>query len=216
MYNKEIAVKVAKCLLQINAVKLSPQNPFTWASGLRSPIYCDNRLVLSYPAARKFIIDCFRIKALALPEVNYLAGVATAGIPHATLLAERLNLPMVYVRAKAKGHGRQNRIEGRLEEGAKVLVIEDLISTGGSSISAIEALREAGAEVVATMAIFTYGFEGAAEAFQEADCKLDTLSNYKALIEEAEKADYIDQADLESLHLWREDPQAWSDQFSTK
>lgn len=211
MYNKEIAVKVAKCLLQINAVKLSPQNPFTWASGLKSPIYCDNRLILSYPAARKFIIDCFRIKALALPEVDYVAGVATAGIPHATLLAERLHLPMVYVRSKAKGHGRQNLIEGRLEEGAKILVIEDLISTGGSSIRAVEALREAGAEVTATMAIFTYGFERAAETFREADCRLDTLSNYNTLIEQAEKEAYIDQAALESLKAWREDPQAWSD-----
>jgi orotate phosphoribosyltransferase len=214
MYNKEIAVKVAKCLLQINAVKLSPQNPFTWASGLQSPIYCDNRLILSYPAARKFIIDCFRIKALALPEVNYVAGVATAGIPHATLLAERLNLPLVYVRAKAKGHGRQNQIEGRLEAGAKVLLIEDLISTGGSSIRAVQALREAGAEVVATMAIFTYGFEDAANTFKEADCPLDTLSNYPALIEQAEKEAYIDQEELESLKTWRENPKAWSDQKS--
>lgn len=214
MYNKEIAVKVAKCLLQINAVKLSPQNPFTWASGLKSPIYCDNRLILSYPAARKFIIDCFRIKALAIPEVDYVAGVATAGIPHAALLAERLNLPMVYVRSKAKGHGRQNQIEGRLEEGAKVLVIEDLISTGGSSIRAVEALREAGAEVTATMAIFTYGFERAANTFQEAECQLDTLSNYNTLIEEAEKENYIDQDALESLKAWRENPQAWSKKMS--
>ncbi len=214
MYNKEIAVKVAKCLLQINAVKLSPQNPFTWASGLKSPIYCDNRLILSYPAARKFIIDCFRIKALSLPEINYLAGVATAGIPHATLLAERLNLPMIYVRSKAKGHGRQNRIEGRLEENAKVLVIEDLISTGGSSISAIESLKEAGAEVIATLAIFTYGFEQASEAFRQADCQLDTLSDYNTLIEEAEKAEYINQQDLVSLKKWRENPKAWSDQFN--
>jgi orotate phosphoribosyltransferase len=214
MYNKEIAVKVAKCLLQINAVKLSPQNPFTWASGLLSPIYCDNRLILSYPAARKFIIDCFRIKALAIPEVDFVAGVATAGIPHAALLAERLQLPMVYVRSKAKGHGRQNQIEGRLEEGAKVLLIEDLISTGGSSIRAVEALRDAGAEITATMAIFTYGFESAADTFEQADCRLDTLSNYDTLIEQAEKENYIDRDALESLKAWRKNPKAWSDQIS--
>lgn len=213
MYNKEIAVKVAKCLLQINAIKLSPQNPFTWASGMKSPIYCDNRLILSYPAARKFIIDCFKIKAMDLPEVNYVAGVATAGIPHASLLADQLNLPLVYVRSKPKGHGRQNLIEGRLEEGAKILVIEDLISTGGSSINAVQALRETGAEVVATMAIFTYGFKRATEVFQQADCPLNTLSNYQTLIQEAEKAEYIDKEALESLKAWRDDPQAWSNQF---
>lgn len=212
MYNQEIAVKVARCLLQINAIKLSPQKPFTWASGLKSPIYCDNRLTLSFPAVRKFIIDCFRIKALQFPEADYIAGVATAGIPHATLLAERLALPLVYVRSKPKAHGRQNLIEGRLEEGAKVLVIEDLISTGGSSLAAVEAIRAAGAEVIATMAIFTYEFEQAEAAFQQAGCPLNTLSRYSALIEEARKENYIDAKALKSLKAWREDPRAWSDQ----
>ena len=213
MYNKEIAVKVAKCLLQIKAIKLSPQKPFTWASGLKSPIYCDNRLILSYPEARKFIIDCFQIKAMAFPNINYMAGVATAGIPHATLLAERLKLPLVYVRSKAKEHGRQNLIEGRLEEEAKVLVIEDLISTGGSSLRAVEALKDVGAEVIATMAIFSYGFEQAQEVFDQANCPLDTLSNYHILIEEAQKGQYIDKEAIESLQAWRENPKAWSAQF---
>jgi len=211
MYNQEIAVKVARCLLQINAIKLSPQKPFTWASGLKSPIYCDNRLTLSFPAVRKFIIDCFRIKALQFPETDYIAGVATAGIPHATLLAERLALPLVYVRSKPKAHGRRNLIEGRLEEGAKVLVIEDLISTGGSSLAAVEAIRAAGAEVIATMAIFTYEFEQAEAAFQQAGCPLNTLSRYSALIEEARKENHIDANALKSLKAWREDPRAWSD-----
>ncbi len=213
MYNQEIAIKVARSLLQINAIKLSPQKPFTWASGLKSPIYCDNRLILSYPAVRKFIIDCFHIKGLQYPEVNYVAGVATAGIPHGVLLAERLALPMVYVRSKAKAHGRQNLIEGRLEAGAKVLVVEDLISTGGSSLSAVQAIRDASAEVDVTMAIFTYQLEQAGHAFEKADCVLDTLSNYPTLIELAEKENYIDKQSLASLKAWREDPQAWSLQF---
>ncbi len=213
MYNQEIAAKVARSLLQINAIKLSPQKPFTWASGLRSPIYCDNRLILSYPAVRKFIIDCFRIKALQFPEVDYIAGVATAGIPHGALLAERLALPMVYVRSKPKAHGRQNLIEGRLEEGAKVLVIEDLISTGGSSLKAVDAIREASADVQAVMAIFSYQFEQARSAFEDARCQLDTLSNYSTLIELAEKENYIDKKALKSLKAWREDPHAWSTEF---
>ncbi len=213
MYNKEIAIKVASRLLQINAIKLNPQKPFTWASGLKTPIYCDNRLILSYPEVRHFIIDCFQIKAMAIENINYIAGVATAGIPHAALLADRMQLPMVYVRSKAKAHGRQNLIEGRLEENARVLLIEDLISTGGSSIKALEAIQKQSAEVVATLAIFSYEFDQAKEAFQQVACPLDTLSSYSVLLEEAKKANYIDEEALESLQLWRKDPKAWSANF---
>lgn len=214
MYNKEIAIKVARSLLQINAIKLSPQKPFTWASGLKSPIYCDNRLILSYPSVRKFIIDCFRIKALNFEDITCVAGVATAGIPHASLLAERIQMPLVYVRSKAKAHGRQNLIEGRLPENAKILVVEDLISTGGSSLAAVNALKEQGGDVRATLAIFSYEFDQARQAFEEAQCPLETLSNYSTLLEEAQKSNYIEKNELESLLAWREDPKAWSKNYS--
>ncbi|KAI9551193.1 hypothetical protein GHT06_007052 [Daphnia sinensis] len=156
-----IAQEVAKNLLQINAVKLSPQNPFTWASGIKSPIYCDNRITLSYPSVRDFIIQAFVEKAQKFEPFDIVAGVATAGIPHGALIADRMKKPFIYIREKAKSHGRQNQIEGIIHEGAKVLVIEDLISTGGSSIKAVEAAREAGCEVVGVLAIFSYGFEKA-------------------------------------------------------
>ena len=206
-----IAAEVARRLLQINAIKLSPQNPFTWASGIKSPIYCDNRIVLSYPGIRRFIIDSFAQKAEAFKPFDTIAGVATAGIAHGALLAEQLAMPFVYVRSKPKGHGRQNQIEGELRPGATVLVIEDLISTGGSCLKAVEALREAGSEVAGVLAIFTYGFDEAEAAFKEAGCPFDTLSSYPVLLEEAVREHYIDNEELATLRAWRKGPGAWGE-----
>ena len=204
-----IANQVAEKLLQINAVKLNPQNPFTWASGIQSPIYCDNRLVLSFPAVRSFIIQAFVAKTAQFEPFDIIAGVATAGIPHGALLADRLEKPFIYVREKAKSHGRQNQIEGNISEGAKILLIEDLISTGGSSLKAVETLREAGCEVVGVLAIFSYGFQKADEVFQAANCPFDTLSNYTVLVEKAVEMDYISVNDLEALQKWRQSPTTW-------
>lgn len=201
---------MANHLLQIKAIKLSPQKPFTWASGIQSPIYCDNRIITSYPEVRRFVIDCFAEKAKAFEPFQAIAGVATGGISHGVLLAERLNLPFIYVRSQAKEHGRQNLIEGELPEGTKVLVIEDLISTGGSSLTAVEALRSGGLDVVGLIAIFTYGFEQSVAAFREAECKMDTLSNYNALLEEAVQTNYIQPDELQTLKKWRENPRSWS------
>lgn len=205
-----IATEIAQRLLQIKAIKLSPQKPFTWASGLKSPIYCDNRMVLSHPAIRRFVVDCFEEKSKNFAPFDLIAGVATAGIPHGALLADRLDLPFVYVRAKAKEHGRQNLIEGEIHGHERVLVIEDLISTGGSSLSAVEVLKEAGCTIAGTLAIFTYSFDAAAEAFQKAACPLDTLSHYDALIQEAARSGYISGEELDLLRSWRADPKAWS------
>ncbi|MFK7934055.1 MAG: orotate phosphoribosyltransferase [Saprospiraceae bacterium] len=200
---QNLAAGVAQRLLQINAIKLSPQNPFTWASGMKSPIYCDNRIVLSYPEARTYIIEGFKQKASEFPAVDKIAGVATAGIPHGALLADKMEMPFIYVRSKAKGHGRQNQIEGELKPGEKVLVIEDLISTGGSCLKAVDALKESGAEVIGVMAIFTYGFQKAVDAFAQAGIPFATLSNYDVLVEEAVKANYVTEADIEILQEWR-------------
>lgn len=204
-----IASEVAKRLLQINAIKLSPQNPFTWASGMKSPIYCDNRIVLSYPGIRRFIIDSFAQKAEAFKPFDTVAGVATAGIAHGALLAEQLSLPFIYVRSKPKGHGRRNQVEGELRTGARALVIEDLISTGGSCLNAVEALREAGCAVAGVLAIFTYGFDEAREAFKNAGCPWDALSSYPALLEEAARENYIGQEELAALQEWRKNPGKW-------
>ena len=204
-----IANEVAEKLLQINAVKLSPQNPFTWASGIQSPIYCDNRLVLSFPAVRSFVIQAFVEKSAQFGAFDIVAGVATAGIPHGALLADRLEKPFIYVREKAKSHGRQNQIEGNIFAGAKILVIEDLISTGGSSLKAVETLREAGCEVVGIMAIFSYGFQKATDVFSAAKCPFDTLSQYSVLVEKAVEMKYISPDDLETLQNWRESPTTW-------
>ena len=198
-----IAEEIARRLLQINAIKLSPQSPFTWASGIQSPIYCDNRIVLSFPEIRNFVKQSFVQAAKAYPEVNTIAGVATAGIPHGMMLADALNLPFIYVRSKAKAHGRQNLIEGQLNPGAKVLVVEDLISTGGSCLKAVEALRAEGAEVLGVLAIFSYGFDRAKAAFEAANCPYETLSNYEVLIEEAVKSGYVVTDDLQLLKDWR-------------
>lgn len=200
---QNLAAGVAQRLLQINAVKLSPQAPFTWASGMKSPIYCDNRIVLSYPEIRSYIIQGFEQQAQHFPTVDKIAGVATAGIPHGALLADRMGLPFVYVRSKAKGHGRQNQIEGELKAGEKVLVIEDLISTGGSCLKAVDALRQSGATVVGVLAIFTYGFQKAVDAFAAADVRFATLSHYDVLVEEAVAAQYVTTDDLQTLMDWR-------------
>ncbi|MEO0341000.1 MAG: orotate phosphoribosyltransferase, partial [Bacteroidota bacterium] len=202
--------EVASKLLQIKAIMLSPQKPFTWSSGMLSPIYCDNRITLSYPEVRSLIVDGFVKLSQQFQGVETIAGVATAGIPHGALLADRLGLPFVYVRSKAKGHGRQNLIEGYLPKGKRVVVVEDLISTGGSSLQAIQGLRDAGAEIVGALAIFSYGFDKAVEAFAAADCPFYTLSNYEVLVEEAQKEGYVTQSDLDLLKKWRSAPESWS------
>ncbi|MEM9918255.1 MAG: orotate phosphoribosyltransferase [Bacteroidota bacterium] len=206
----KIAAEVAQKLLQIKAIKLSPQNPFTWASGLKSPIYCDNRIVLSHPDIRRIVLEGLIEISEAFRPFDVIAGVATAGIAHGALLANALNLPFIYVRNKAKGHGRQNQIEGEIQGGERVLVVEDLISTGGSCLQAVEALREARTNVCGVMAIFTYGFERAEKAFEEANCPYTTLTNYHTLIQEAVESQYINESDLLSLGTWRKDPANWS------
>jgi orotate phosphoribosyltransferase len=206
----KIAEQVAEKLLQINAIKLSPQNPFTWASGIKSPIYCDNRIILSYPEVRTFVVKSFAKKSMEFEPFDIVAGVATAGIPHGALLAERIRKPFIYVRDKPKSHGRQNQIEGILTEGARVLVIEDLISTGGSSLKAVEAVREAGGEVIGVLAIFSYGFEKANTVFEQAHCRFDTLSNYDTLVAQAIEKQYIKADDLETLKQWRLSPETWA------
>jgi orotate phosphoribosyltransferase len=207
---------IAQKLLQINAIKLRPQTPFTWASGIKSPIYCDNRITLSYPEVRKIVKAAFVERAGNYPSANVIAGVATAGVAHGALLADALDLPYVYVRSKAKEHGRQNLIEGELPADAKVIVIEDLISTGGSSIQAVNALREAGAEVVIVLAIFSYGFEKARQNFQKIACPFETLSNYKVLLKEAETANFISEKEKNILEEWNASPESWYDNHFTK
>ena len=208
---REINKMIAQKLLQINAIKLNPQNPFTWASGIKSPIYCDNRITLSYPSIRKEIKVGFAELSKSFGEFDHISGVATAGIAHGALLADLLNLPFSYVRSSAKKHGRQNKIEGEIAPGSKILVIEDLISTGGSSILAVDDLRENGFEVVGVMAIFTYEFEKAVENFKHAECKFATLSNYSSLLTEASKAKFITTEEVSILSDWSKDPKGWYD-----
>ncbi|WP_341282208.1 orotate phosphoribosyltransferase [Paenibacillus sp. FSL H8-0537] len=206
----ELPKTIAASLLEIGAVALSPNEPFTWTSGLKSPIYCDNRLTMSYPAIRELVADGFAVVIRErYPDVEVIAGTSTAGIPHAAWVAHKLGLPMAYIRDKAKGHGKQNQIEGRIEPGQKVVVIEDLISTGGSSLKAGLAVREAGAEVLAVLAIFTYQFEQATSAFAEANMPLETLSNYSELIEAAVELGKVQSDDMLKLQAWREDPQSF-------
>ena len=216
--------QIARRLLEVGAVRLQPGNPFTWASGLRSPIYCDNRVLLSFPAIRNEVVTALggaalRACGVGAPEglashIEGVAGVATAGIPHGALLADRLGLPFVYIRSSAKEHGRRNQIEGRLESGKRYLVVEDLISTGGSSLKAIAALRAAGGEAAAAVAIFTYQFPAAERAFAQADVPLHTLSNYSVLLEEARAMGQLTQAEADTLAQWRTDPRQWSENFS--
>lgn len=206
-----LAGKIAKELLGIKAVALQPDQPFTWTSGIISPIYCDNRLTMSYPAIRSLIADGFvQLIRKYYPDAEIIAGTATAGIPHAAWVAERMNLPMIYIRDKAKGHGKKNQIEGALPAGAKTVVIEDLISTGGSSLKAALAVNEAGGTALGVAAIFSYQLDQAEATFSEADMPLHTLSNYTALIEAALEAGTIRQSDVELLQSWRKDPRAFS------
>ncbi|WP_016911054.1 orotate phosphoribosyltransferase [Mammaliicoccus vitulinus] len=196
---------IAQSLLEIKAVTLSPENPYTWSSGIKSPIYCDNRVTLAYPEIRetiyKKLIELIKEHA---QDVEIISGTATAGIPHAAFIADQLGLPMSYVRSKSKGHGKGNQIEGAVSKGKKVVVIEDLISTGGSSINAVEALVEDGAEVVGVFAIFTYGIKKAEEAFKSIDVPFYTLSNYDELISVAEKEGYIQNKDIKTLKAWKD------------
>ncbi len=204
-YKKEVAEK----LLEINAIKLNPDAPFQWASGWLSPIYCDNRILLSYPKIRTLVINGMQSLADHFEPFEYIAGVATAGIPHGALLADRLGKPFVYVRSSPKSHGRQNQIEGHIPEGATALVVEDLISTGKSSLLAVDALKSAGVKVAATLAIFTYGFPQATKAFDEAAVPLQTLTDYATLLEVAIENGYIKSESLQLLNQWRLAPETW-------
>jgi len=207
---KDSEKKIAEYLLQIKAIKLQPSNPFTWASGLKCPIYCDNRKTLSFPEVRSFIRDSFvSLISELYPATEVIAGVATGAIAHGVLVAERLGLPFIYVRSGAKEHGLGNQIEGHFEPGQKVVVVEDLISTGGSSLGAVRALREAGCVVSGMVAIFTYEFGKASEGFADEECSLNTLSNYSVLIETAVNTGYISRAEVDTLKQWRKDPSVW-------
>lgn len=210
IYEEETALKAAGYLLQIKAIKLNPANPFTWASGWKSPIYCDNRKSLSYPPIRTYLKQQMAsavTKAFDRPEV--IAGVATAGIPLGVLVAQELGLPFIYVRSAPKDHGLENLIEGVLEPNQNVVIIEDLISTGGSSLKAVEAVRKAGGKVLGMAAVFSYGFPQALEAFKKANCELITLSDYAHLITEAVQSGYVEEKELEVLSSWRTSPDTW-------
>ena len=201
----------ASKLLKIKAIKLQPANPFTWASGWKSPFYCDNRKTLSYPELRNYVkLEIAHVIQEQFPEVEAIAGVATGAIPQGALVADALNLPFVYVRSKPKDHGLENLIEGELKPGMKVVVIEDLISTGGSSLKAVEAIRNNGCEVIGMVASYTYGFPVAKKAFEDANVKLVTLTDYEHVVEEALETGYIADADVELLHEWRRDPANWN------
>lgn len=210
----ELSVNCAKYLLEIKAIKLSPAQPFTWASGLKSPIYCDNRKTLSYPRIRAFIKEGL-VKTIKekYPSVEVIAGVATGAIAQGALVAEALGLPFVYVRSEEKKHGLTNLIEGVVEEKQKVVVVEDLISTGQSSLKAADALKDRGCEVLGMVAIFTYNLPMAARRFEEAKLALHTLTNYPVLIKEAAAEGYIKTNEIETLNRWSKDPAQWAEQF---
>lgn len=207
------AEKVAQGLLDIQAVTLSPDQPFTWASGLHSPIYTDNRLTISYPEVRTNI--CQGMVELIkdnYPDAEVIAGTATAGIPHATWVAQEMGLPFIYVRSKPKDHGQGKQVEGVLKEGQKVVVIDDLLSTGGSVLKSAQAVNREGGQVLGVVAVFSYQLPALDQNFAEAGLSYQTVTNYTTLITQAEQKQLINQAQLASLHQWREDPQAWSDQ----
>ncbi len=207
---KNVAHLLAEKLLKINALKLQPANPFVWASGWNSPIYTDNRRTLSYPEVRSFIkIELTRMIMENFPDAEAIAGVATGAIAQGALVADLLNLPYVYIRSSPKDHGLENLIEGDLRQGQKVVVVEDLVSTGKSSLKAVEAVRNAGSQVVGMVALFTYGFPVAETNFEEAGVKLLTLSDYNTMLEVALKTNYICEDDLETLRRWRNDPATW-------
>ncbi len=213
-YNKETGLSISEYLLQIKAVKLNANDPFTWASGLRSPIYCDNRKTLSFPKIRTYIRQQFvDIINEEYPSVDMIAGVATGAIALGVLVAQELGLPFVYVRSSEKKHGLENKIEGHYESGKSVVVIEDLVSTGKSSLQAVEALKSAGLEVKGMLAIFSYKLQKATNNFKEAKCKLHTLADYDILIQQAIENNYISENDLKPLINWRKDPEAWSNNF---
>ncbi|MDF3028977.1 MAG: orotate phosphoribosyltransferase [Fluviicola sp.] len=208
--NKDRALKVAEFLLQIKAVKLQPNSPFTWASGWKSPIYCDNRITLSFPAIRTYIRQGYAeaiLEHFGKPDI--IAGVATGGIAQGALVAQELGIPFIYVRSSAKGHGMGNMIEGHFEKGQRIVVIEDLISTGGSSLQAVHALRDAGLEVKGLVAIFTYGFDLSIKNFANAECPFVTLTDYDHLIDQALKSDYVTDSDVNSLREWKINPENW-------
>lgn len=200
----------AEKLLKIKAIKLQPSNPFTWASGWKSPIYCDNRKLMSYPAIRNFIkVEFARIVLEKYPHTDAIAGVATGAIAPGVLVADLLGLPFVYIRSTPKDHGLENLIEGDLKPGQKVVVIEDLVSTGGSSLKAVEAIRRDGSDVLGMLAVFTYGFPHAVQSMKEAKVELTTLCNYDAILDEALQTDYIDESELKTLQDWRHSPENW-------
>lgn len=210
IFNEEIAKTTARALLQVKAVKLSPQEPFTWASGIKSPIYCDNRVTLSFHAIRTYIRQqIVNIINEEFGGVEYIAGVATGGIAQAALVAQEFGIPMVYVRSEKKSHGLENKIEGRVEEGKSVVVIEDLVSTGSSSLTAVNALTDAGFIVKGMVAIFSYNLDVSRKNFEKEKCQLITLSDYNSLINEALESDYINEVDLKLLMKWRENPEQW-------
>ncbi|HRH58020.1 MAG TPA: orotate phosphoribosyltransferase [Chitinophagales bacterium] len=210
MENNAYKEKLAEYLLQIKAIQLNTQNPFTWTSGIKSPVYCDNRKLLSYPEVRNFVKDgLISLVNEYFPQTECVAGVATAGIPHGAILADALELPFIYVRSKPKEHGLTNTIEGDLKHGQRVLVVEDTISTGGSSLKAVEDLRAAGADVSGMIAIYKYGFESAKQKFEDAGIVLKTLTNYDFLIRVAVQGGYISKEELETLNAWRQNPSEW-------
>ncbi|MDD4696363.1 MAG: orotate phosphoribosyltransferase [Fermentimonas sp.] len=207
---KTVQKITAEKLLKVKAVKLQPSNPFTWASGWKSPIYCDNRKLMSYPLIRNFLkVEFARIILEKYPQTDAIAGVATGAIAPGALVADLLGLPFVYIRSSPKDHGMENLIEGDLKPKQKVVVIEDLISTGGSSLKAVEAIRRNGSDVLGMLAIFTYGFPHSVEAMHEARVELTTLCNYDAILDEALATDYIDESELKTLQDWRKDPENW-------
>lgn len=210
----DTSAKIAQYLLECEAVKLNVDEPFTWTSGMRSPIYCDNRVTLSYPTIRQYITnELVKVILQNFGSVEAIAGVATAGIAQGALIADKMNLPFAYVRPEPKKHGLKNSIEGRLEPGAKVVVVEDLISTGKSSLKAVEDLRESGIVVVGLVSIFNYGFAAADQKFKDTNCPYISLSNFNALAEVAIQTNYITNAQADKIAMWSKDPQAWSDQI---
>ena len=214
LFTKDTAIAISDSLLQVRAIKLSNRDPFTWASGMRSPIYCDNRITLSYPKIRTYIRQQF-VKAIqeSFSDADVVAGVATGAIAQGALVAQEMGLPFVYVRSESKKHGLENLIEGHVESGQSVVVVEDLVSTGKSSLQAVEALRKAGCKVVGMVAIFTYQLPVATENFKKEKCKLVTLADYDTMIGWAAENGYVKESDLASLKEWRKDPAAWAEKF---
>lgn len=214
---KTVQKLTAEKLLKIKAVKLQPSNPFTWASGWNSPIYCDNRKLMSYPAIRNFIkVEFARLILEKYPQTEAIAGVATGAIAPGALVADLLDLPFVYIRATPKDHGLENLIEGDLKPKQKVVVIEDLVSTGGSSLKAVEAIRRDGSDVLGMLAVFTYGFPVAEKSMKDARVELTTLCNYDAILDEALATDYIDESELKTLQDWRKNPETWGQTSAKK